>query len=117
MELCEYGIAPTESDLFLLSVLMCLGFSEHAMVYDVNGLLSRDILVEDGKELKEDLTFLCQLALEGQERNQVLITAEHFPGHETRSKKDSKKLINTFLDDAQNRWFNYVGTFEYDGRF
>ena len=109
--LCKYPGVMTNSDRFLLVVLVCLGFSEHSMVYDVNGLLSRDILVEDEKKMKCDLGFLSDLAL-----GQTVMTAEDFPGHETRSKKDAKKLLEKTLKNDQDRWWKYVAAFEYEGR-
>ena len=109
--LCKYPGVMTNSDRFLLVVLVCLDFSEHSMVYDVNGLLSRDILIEDEKKMKCDLGFLSDLAL-----GRTVMTAEDFPGHETRSKKDAKKLLKKTLKNDQDRWWKYVAAFEYEGR-
>ena len=92
---------PTSSDRFLLNLLVCLDFNEQSMVYDVNGLLSRDVEDDDIKTVG-DIAF---------RHNKM--EASDFPGHETRSKKESKKLIKKAEKDAEVTWYEFVETFVY----
>ena len=79
---------PTEADHLLFHVLSMLGFDEHSLKYDVNGLLS--------KKLEDDECNPCLLLSVGIER--------------TTSASLSR-------DDARTRFQTFVETFQYNQRF
>ena len=91
----------TISDRFLLNILICLDFDEQSMVYNVNGLLSREIL-------DDKMGDLMAIAF-----GHNAMTASDFPGYKTRSNKESQKLIKKAEKDASDTWYSFVETFQH----